>query len=81
MSPSNLPPNGRVLWCLRRRRTDVTCVLRGGSIPVEVQVVHDREVVVVELFEEERFAIGWARSYEQRLRDQGWADSPVSKAS
>ena len=80
MSPSNLPPNERVLWCLRRRRTDVTCVLR-GSIPVEVQVVHDREVVVAELFEEERFALGWARSYEQRLREQGWADSPVSKAS
>ena len=50
-------------------------------IPVEVQVVHDGDLVVVELFEEERFALGWSRSYEQRLREQGWADSPVSKAS
>ena len=81
MIPSYLPPKGRVLWCLRRRKIDVICVLHGGSVPVEVQVVHDRDVVVTELFEEERFALGWARSYELRLRQQGWDDSPVQKAS
>jgi hypothetical protein len=77
----HFPPNERLLWCLRRRKTDVRCVLRGASAPVEVQVFHDRDVVVTEVFEEERFALGWARSYELRLRDQGWDDSPVSKAS
>ena len=81
MTSSNFPPNGRVLWCLRRTKTDVTCVLRGGSVPAEVQILHDRDVVVNELFEEERFALGWARSYELQLRQQGWDDSPVSKAS
>ena len=79
VSPSDFPPNGRVLWCLRRRKIDVTCVLHGGPVPVEVQVVHDRDVVLTELFEEERFALGWARSYELRLRQQGWDDSPVQK--
>jgi hypothetical protein len=78
---SNRPQSERVLWCLRRRRTDVTCVLHGESIPVEVKVLHDGDIVVTELFEEERFALGWARSYELRLRDLGWTDSPVSKAS
>ena len=81
MTEKNLAPDGRMLWCLRRRRTDVSCIIRGGSIPVEVQVLHDQDVVVTELFEEERFALGWARSYELRLRDSGWADSPQSSAS
>jgi len=46
-----------------------------------VQVIHDRDVVVTELFPEEALAVGWASRYEDRLRDQGWFDSPVSKAS
>jgi hypothetical protein len=81
MTSYDVPPNGRVLWCLRRRRTDVRCVIVGGSVPVEMRILHDRDVVVTEFFEEERFALGWARSYELRLRDRGWSDSPVSKAS
>ena len=75
------PIGVRVLWCLRRRKTDVTCVLHGGTIPVEVQVIHDRDVVVTERFPDEALAVGWASRYEDRLRDQGWFDSPVSKAS
>jgi len=78
---SEMPRDGRVLWCLRRRRTDVHCVLHAGSAPVEIQILHDGDVVVTELFEEERFALGWAQSYERRLREQGWNDSPISKAS
>ena len=56
-------------------------MLHGGTIPVEVQVIHDRDVVVTERFPEEALAVGWASRYEDRLRDQGWFDSPVSKAS
>jgi len=48
---------------------------------VEVQVVYVRDIVLTEIFEEEKFALGWARSYELRLRQQGWDDSPVQKAS
>ena len=81
MTATNLPPNGRVLWCLRRRRGDVLCVLLPDSMPVEVQVFHDRELVLSELFQEEQFALGWAQSYERRLRDTGWEDSPASRAS
>jgi len=78
---SNLAPDGRVLWCLRRRRTDVSCVLQAGAMPIEVQVLQDREVVLTELFQEERSALGWAKSYERRLRDIGWQDSPASRPS
>ena len=75
------PQNARVLWRLRRTRSDVTCVLYGGGMPVEVRVLHDEEVVLTELFQEEAFALGWAKGYEARLREQGWLDSPVRKAS
>ena len=81
MIATNLPPNGRVLWCLRRRRGDVSCVLHVGSMPIEVQVFQDSDLVLTELFPEEQFALGWARSYERRLRDKGWVDSPASRAS
>ena len=81
MIATNLPPNGRVLWCLRRRRSDVSCVLHVGSMPIEVQVFQDSDLVLTELFPEEQFALGWARSYERRLRDKGWEDSPASRAS
>ena len=70
VSPSDFPPNGRVLWCLRRRKIDVTCVLHGGPVPVEVQVVHDRDVVLTELFEE-RFLVPiheWAAKHGQPYR-------------
>jgi len=78
---TNLPPDGRVLWCLRRRRSDVSCVLRVGSMPVEVQVFQKDELVLRELFPEEPLALAWAHSYEQRLRDKGWEDSPAARAS
>jgi hypothetical protein len=69
-------PGARVLWCLRRRTSDVRCVLISGGVPVEVQVLQDRDVVLKELFQEEWLAERWARAYEDRLRGQGWHDSP-----
>ena len=51
-----LRPGGRVLWCLRRRSSDVSCVLYGDRLPVEVQVLQDRDVVLSELFAEEILA-------------------------
>jgi len=50
-------------------------------MPIEVQVFQDSDLVLTELFQEEQFALGWARSYERRLRDKGWEDSPASRAS
>jgi hypothetical protein len=78
---SPVDPRVRVLWCLRRRKTDVTCVLHGGAIPVEVKVIHDRDVVVTELLQEEAHAVRWASRYKDRLREQGWFESPELKAS
>jgi hypothetical protein len=68
-----LQPGARVVWCLRRRIVDVRCLL-SGRVPVEVQIVHDRDVVVSEFFEEEWMAMNWARAYAERLRAQGWHD-------
>jgi hypothetical protein len=53
-------------------------VLLTTGMPVEVQVVQDREVVLTELFQEEWLAENWARAYSDRLRQQGWNDSPAS---
>lgn len=72
----NVEPDARVLWCLRRRKSDVRCVLYPNAMPVEVRVVQDRDVVLTERFQEEWVALNWARAYSDRLRQQGWFDSP-----
>jgi hypothetical protein len=65
-----------MLWCLRRRATDVRCILYSTGLPVEVRVVQDRDVVLTELFPEEWLAVNWARAYVGRLKEQGWHEAP-----
>ena len=69
-------PGERVLWCLRRRKTDVRCVLQALSKPLEIRVVQDRDLVLTERFQEEWLAVNWAKVYAERLKQQGWFDSP-----
>jgi hypothetical protein len=69
-------PGVRVLWCLRRKRSDVRCVLLSGTLPVEVHVLQDTDFVLRELFPEERAALDWARAYHDRLVEQGWRECP-----
>lgn len=76
MSTYSVQPGARMLWCLRRRTTDVRCILYSRGMPVEVQVVQDRDVVLTELFQEEWLALNWARAYGDRLKEQGWHESP-----
>jgi hypothetical protein len=52
-------------------------VLLPGGTPVEVQVLQDLDVVLTEIFQEEWIAQNWARAYAERLRQQGWRDSPA----
>ena len=49
-----------------------------NGMPVEVQVLQDRDVVLTELFQEEWLALNWARAYCERLKLQGWHDSPAA---
>jgi hypothetical protein len=72
-------PGTRVLWCLRRRKSDVRCVIHAG-VPVEVRVLQDRDVVLTEQFAEEWIAMDWARVYADRLKEQGWFESPGDTA-
>jgi hypothetical protein len=72
----SVQPGARVLWCLRRRKSDVRCVIYPGAVPVEVQVVQDTDLVLTEIFQEEWIALNWAKVYADRLRTQGWYDSP-----
>jgi hypothetical protein len=76
VSVYTVQPGARVLWCLRRRTTDVRCVLYANNLPVEVHVVQDRDIVLTELFQEEWLAVGWSRAYYDRLKQQGWLESP-----
>ena len=76
MSTFYVQPGARMLWCLRRRTTDVRCILYSDGLPVEVRVVQDRDVVLTELFPEEWLALNWAKAYEGRLREHGWHDPP-----
>jgi len=74
-------PGARVVWCLKRRATDVRCVVFAEDVPVEVRVVHGSDVVLTEIFQEEWMALKWARAYRDRLRAQGWDDVPESPAN
>jgi hypothetical protein len=49
-------------------------------VPVEVHVLHDRDIILTEVFQEEWMALDWARIYGDRLRAQGWLDTPVAPA-
>jgi hypothetical protein len=73
-------PGARVVWCLRRRAADVRCIVFTQEIPVEVRVIHDGDVVLTEIFQEEWMALDWARVYGERLRAQGWQDVPQTPA-
>jgi hypothetical protein len=73
-------PDARVVWCMKRRATDVRCIMYPHGMPVEVQVVHGGDVIVTEMFQEEWMAMNWARAYKERLRAQGWNDVPAGAA-
>lgn len=49
--------------------------------PVEVHVLQDRDVILTEHFQEEWLALNWAKVYADRLKQQGWQDSPTQEAS
>ena len=74
MAEYTVQPGARVVWCLKRRSTDVRCVVLSQNAPVEVHVVHGPDVVLSEIFQEEWMAMNWARAYRDRLRAQGWQD-------
>ena len=81
MADYSVQPGARVVWCLKRRATDVRCVVVSRVMPVEVQVVHGLDVVLTEIFQEEWMALNWARAYRDRLRAQGWIDVPEAPAA
>jgi hypothetical protein len=53
----------------------VRCVIFSNAMPVEVQVIQDRDVVLTELFQEEWLALNWSRAYLERLKLQGWQET------
>lgn len=69
--------SARVIWCLRRRSSDVRCVLYASKLPIEVRILHDRDVVLTEVFPAEELALKWARLYGERLKGQGWFEMPT----
>lgn len=77
MSTFTAAPGSRVLWCLRRRSSDIRCVLFPDSMPIEILVLQDRDIVLREVFPEEWLALSWAKAYGERLRQQGWQESPT----
>ena len=68
-------PGARVLWCLRRSRSDIRCVVFPDGMPIEVQILQDRDLVLREQFPEERLALGWAAAYAEQLKRRGWQDA------
>lgn len=76
----SVQPDGRLLWRLRRRSSNVSCILYATSLPVEVRVLQDRDIVLSEIFPEEVLARQWAAIYGERLKQQGWRDAPSEVA-
>ena len=81
MTTPPVSPDARVLWCLRRRSSDVRCVLYAAGLPVEVKILQDRDVVLAEMFPEESLAVKWANAYGERLRQQGWIETIEQQGS
>ena len=81
MSTPIAEPSTRVVWCLRRRRADVRCLLHAEGLPIEVQILQDRDIVLTEVFPEERLALSWARAYGDRLKQQGWRDTDTANGA
>lgn len=54
------------------------CVLYASTMPVEVQILQERDLVLTEMFQEEWLALNWAKAYAERLKQQGWQDSPAA---
>jgi hypothetical protein len=81
VSTYDVEPGARVLWCLRRRASDVRCVLYATGVPIEVRIVQDRDVVVKEIFPTEAFATAWADEYSRQLQDHGWRPLPEDCSS
>ena len=52
------------------------CVIYPRAVPVEVQIFQDQDLVLTERFQEEWLALRWANAYCERLKQQGWHDSP-----
>lgn len=50
-------------------------------MPIEIQVLQDRDIVLTERFQEEWLAVDWARVFGERLKAQGWRDSPNADLS
>jgi hypothetical protein len=59
----------------------VRCVLFPNARPVAVQILQDRDLVLTEQFPEEWVAVTWATAYAERLKAQGWHESPSALAS
>ena len=74
MATTTIQPDARVLWCLRRRASDIRCVIYPHAMPIEIQVLQDRDVVLKERFHEEWLALNWAKAYGDRLKNQGWQE-------
>jgi hypothetical protein len=51
-------------------------MLYPAASPVEIVVLHDRDVVLRERFADASGALVWAREYAIRLKRHGWSDSP-----
>lgn len=79
--PSPTVSGARILWCLRRRSSDVRCVMYPARIPIEVQILQDRDVVLAEIFPDETVALRWAELYGERLKLQGWLEAPPAGTS
>ena len=76
MSTFTVQPGARLLWSMRRRSSDVRCVLFAAAVPVEVRVLQDLDAVIVETFPDEWNALRWADAYGDRLRQHGWRHTP-----
>ena len=76
MNHNIAPPGARVLWCLRRRSSDVRCVAFFDDGPIEVRVLQGDDLVITERFLEPAAALDWAEQYGAQLRAHGWSENP-----
>lgn len=50
------------------------------GLPIEVVILQDRDVVMREVFPDERLAMSWSELYGERLKLRGWQEASEGTA-
>ena len=61
-----------ILWTLVRDGKEVSCMVRLVPHAIEVDIAHDREIILTRAFETDDEALAWAGGKRAARESEGW---------